>query len=275
MDYAFKYIIKNGGLDSEADYPYKMKNEACDKTKEGNKVSTIASYKDVTPSSDAQMEAAVEAGPVSIAIEADQRAFQSYKSGVFSAACGTALDHGVLTVGYTAEYYIVKNSWGATWGSEGYIKLARGGSVAASGTCGMLMQPSYPVAGSQPAPGPPGPPGPPPAPPSPPSPSTGHYGDPNAGSCEADEEAVQITGVAGSFCSPSCTGLFKRCPSDIPDGATAEARCILEKAGSSSPTNCALVCQPSENLANGVNAQCPTKATCKAISGEGLCTYDS
>ena len=61
--------------------------------------------------SEAQLEAAVALGPVAVAIEADQPAFQSYKSGVFSATCGTKLDHGVLVVGYTAETWIVKNSY--------------------------------------------------------------------------------------------------------------------------------------------------------------------
>ena len=56
---------------------------------------------------------AVAAGPVSVAIEADQRSFQNYKSGTLSGVCGNKLDHGVLAVGYGADYWIVKNSWGA------------------------------------------------------------------------------------------------------------------------------------------------------------------
>ena len=62
--------------------------------------------------------------PVSVAIEADQKAFQLYMGGVFSDdACGTDLDHGVLVVGYgvdaiEGEYYIVKNSWGPEWGDK-------------------------------------------------------------------------------------------------------------------------------------------------------------
>jgi len=95
------------------------------------------------------MMAAIAQQPVSIAIEADQKEFQLYKSGVFSGACGANLDHGVLVVGYGSEsggdYYLVKNSWSTTWGDNGYIKLGRGSQYNnGAGQCGMLMQGSYP-----------------------------------------------------------------------------------------------------------------------------------
>jgi C1A family cysteine protease len=96
------------------------------------------------------MMAALAKQPVSIAIEADQKEFQLYKSGVFSAACGTNLDHGVLVVGYGSlngeDYYLVKNSWGTSWGAGGYIMLGRGSQYnSGNGQCGMLMQGSYPT----------------------------------------------------------------------------------------------------------------------------------
>jgi C1A family cysteine protease len=91
------------------------------------------------------MMQAVYKQPVSIAIEADQREFQLYKSGIFTGACGNKLDHGVLLVGYGPDYYLVKNSWGLSWGDGGYIKLGLGPEFNnGDGQCGMLLQGSYP-----------------------------------------------------------------------------------------------------------------------------------
>lgn len=110
----------------------------------------IHSFADVPVKSDDDMMAALNVQPVSIAIEADQKDFQLYKSGVFTGDCGTSLDHGVLVVGYGnkdgEDYYRVKNSWGTTWGDAGYIYLGRGKQYNnGSGQCGMLLQASYPI----------------------------------------------------------------------------------------------------------------------------------
>ena len=88
------------------------------------------------------MTAAVDKGPVSVAIEADKMVFQMYTGGVLnSVSCGHKLDHGVLAVGYTADAFIVKNSWGASWGEEGYVRI----SNSAEDICGILMAPVYPT----------------------------------------------------------------------------------------------------------------------------------
>merc|ERR1711939_1297010 len=97
---------------------------------------------------------ALQLAPVAVAIEADQMSFQMYQGGILTGECGANLDHGVLAVGYTEDYWLVKNSWGATWGSDGYIKLARGMDDG-PGQCGILEMASYPVvSGSSPGPDP-------------------------------------------------------------------------------------------------------------------------
>jgi len=147
MDYAFEFVIGNGGLCTEADYAYTGKDGTC-KTS-CTKHDPISSYVDVESSTEA-LEQAIAAGPVSIAIEADQWAFQLYSSGVFTGTCGTSLDHGVLAVGYGTmngqDYWRVKNSWGSGWGDEGYIYLCRNCDAnEGKGQCGILMSASYPV----------------------------------------------------------------------------------------------------------------------------------
>jgi cathepsin L len=146
MDNAFKYI-ETAPLMLEADYAYKAVAGTCayDKTKGAGKVK---GYKDVPrdglfKKKGEQLKAALAVGPVSVAIEADQFAFQGYTSGVITSGCGSSLDHGVLAVGYGTtdegqEYFIVKNSWGASWGDQGYVKIA-------PNQCGITNQPSYPT----------------------------------------------------------------------------------------------------------------------------------
>ena len=92
--------------------------------------------------------AGVAQQPVSVAIQANHLSFQLYKAGVYSGNCGTKLDHGVLAVGYGdlsgKPYYKVKNSWGSSWGSNGYIFIERTGD--GKGKCGIQMAASFPVA---------------------------------------------------------------------------------------------------------------------------------
>lgn len=146
MDGAFHYAMDNG-MCGESDYSYTARGGTC---QECDPLVKISSCVDVTPDNEVDLKTAVSIGPVSVAIEADTKTFQLYKSGVLTGdACGTNLDHGVLVVGYGTEdgteYWLVKNSWGTSWGEGGYIKIGRSDSTSSKGVCGIAMQPSYPV----------------------------------------------------------------------------------------------------------------------------------
>ena len=152
MDGAMIYY-ETYNAELEETYPYTSGTNTSKKTcqyspSEDTDVKT-STKADVEADSISQLMAAVAKQPVSIAIEADKRVFQSYSSGVLdSTACGTNLDHGVLIVGYGTDeasgldYWLVKNSWDTVWGDEGYIKIAR---VEGQGICGIQMAPVYPT----------------------------------------------------------------------------------------------------------------------------------
>jgi len=150
MDTAFEWIAKNGGVCSEDEYPYVGKMQKCDKWCGIIGGTGITNFANVD-ADDESMMLALNFQPVAVAIEADQREFQLYKSGVFSGECGVNLDHGVLVVGYGTDkelqdYYRVKNSWGESWGEGGYIRLGRGYQYNhGKGQCGVLLEASYPL----------------------------------------------------------------------------------------------------------------------------------
>jgi C1A family cysteine protease len=148
MDGAFKYGIQSG-MCSETAYPYTSgatgTGGSCKACSATYKFSTCA---DVKPNDQVSLKGAVATQPVSVAIQADSAYFQLYKSGVLtSTSCGTNLNHGVLTVGYGTEngtpYWLVKNSWSASWGDQGYVKILRSDSTNDAGICGIAKQPSF------------------------------------------------------------------------------------------------------------------------------------
>jgi len=145
MDQAFQYVMSYG-LCTEATYAYTAADGTCSNTTCTKSLNPgdISGFKDL-PTDESVFVAAVAQQPVSIAIEADQDVFQFYSSGVLDdSSCGTNLDHGVLLVGYGTDagkdYWIVKNSWGATWGESGYIRFIRN-----KNQCGLTLSASYPI----------------------------------------------------------------------------------------------------------------------------------
>ena len=146
-DSALKYMINNG-VCSELMYPYTATTDKCQKCSINTDVKFTSCY-DVTPNNQLVLKAAVAQNPVVVAIEADTKYFQFYSSGVLtdSIKCGTNLDHAVEIIGYGKEndidYWKVRNSWGTSWGENGYVKIQRTSSTSDAGVCGIAMEPSF------------------------------------------------------------------------------------------------------------------------------------
>ncbi|KAJ0977360.1 hypothetical protein J5N97_012834 [Dioscorea zingiberensis] len=177
MDYAFEWVINNGGIATEYDYPYTGQDGRCNIEKENIKAVTIDGYQDVAPDENALL-CAVAKQPVSVGIDGSSIDFQLYTGGIYDGDCSSDpadIDHAVLIVGYGSEknidYWIVKNSWGTSWGMKGYIYIRRNTGLP-YGVCAINVMASYPIKEStSPSPfPPPAIPPPPPPPPPPPGP---------------------------------------------------------------------------------------------------------
>lgn len=147
MDDAFAYIKENKGIDTEESYPYEGKNGQC-----RFKASTIGAedtgFTDIKAGDeDALKTATATVGPISVAIDATGIKFQLYRHGVYDnpRCSSTRLDHGVLVVGYGTldgqDYWLVKNSWGESYGMKGYIMMSRN----KNNQCGIATSASYPL----------------------------------------------------------------------------------------------------------------------------------
>lgn len=233
MDYGFRFIINNGGIDTEEDYPYLAVDGTCDTYRKNAKVVSIDGYEDVPANDEEALKKAVAHQPVSVAIEGGGREFQLYVSGIFTGACGTSLDHGVTAVGYGTEngvdYWIVRNSWGKRWGEEGYVRLERNLATSNAGKCGIAMESSYPIKKG------PNPPNPGPSPPSPVKPPTvcdSYYSCAESTTCCCVYEYGKYCFAWG--CCPleaatCCEDHSSCCPHDYPICNLEEGTCLMNK----------------------------------------------
>jgi len=145
---ALTYTSQNG-LELELTYPYTAQDGQCKYVKTLTvQVNGGANMVGVRNSDG--LKAALVNQPVSVAIEADEGIFQLYSSGVIGDGCGASLDHAVLAVGYASvsgtDAFIIKNSWGLSWGQNGYVYLSTDGTLnGGAGACGILSQPVVPT----------------------------------------------------------------------------------------------------------------------------------
>jgi len=148
MDYAFKYMVdsQSGKDDTESSYPYKGADGTCSFKSSDTGSVTVKSYTDITKGDeDSLLDACANVGPISIAVDANMF-WQFYSRGVFHPlfCSGSTLNHGVAVVGYGTDsgkdYWIVRNSWGSTWGESGYMRIIRG-----KNECGLANSAVYPT----------------------------------------------------------------------------------------------------------------------------------
>ncbi|XP_065884160.1 procathepsin L-like [Dysidea avara] len=148
MDNAFQYVVDNGGIDTEKCYPYTANESKCDYKESLCRGATCTGYVVVPSGIEYALQSSVaKSGPISVSIDASHTSFQLYSNGIYDEEdCSSIyLDHGVLVVGYGEDddeaYWLVKNSWGRSWGMDGYIKMSRD----KDNQCGIATQASFPT----------------------------------------------------------------------------------------------------------------------------------
>ncbi|CAI8023144.1 Silicatein [Geodia barretti] len=144
---AFLYMVANDGIDTTDSYPYKAKQMSCSYTESGRGATTSGSVAIESGNENDLQSAVAYIGPVAVAVDAQSNAFRYYKSGVYSSTqCSSStLTHAMVVTGYGTysgtPYYLVKNSYGANWGMNGYILMARN----KYNQCGIASDASYPT----------------------------------------------------------------------------------------------------------------------------------
>lgn len=146
MHQAFQYVIDNQGIDSDASYPYTGHQGQC-RYNSMYRAANCSKYSFLTEGDEGALKIGLGTiGPISVAIDATRPRFTFYRSGVYNdPTCTQRVNHGVLAVGYGTldgqDYWLVKNSWGATFGDQGFIRMARN----KNNQCGIALYPCYPI----------------------------------------------------------------------------------------------------------------------------------
>merc|ERR1711937_1130182 len=233
MDYAFAFA-EGTAVATESSYPYTARDGSC-KSSFSTAIPRggVTGYTDVSNSASA-LRSALNGRPISVAIQADQSVFQQYTGGVITSGCGSQLDHGVLATGYDGNTITVKNSWGSSWGVNGYVKMD-------ASQCGITTSASFPKVNGAPAPAP--------------TPGSSHYGAPPCQPDETADELVDESGAhIGAVCDAKCSS-DSDCPQDTP-GGTAQPGCILQDSDTGDQA-CGLEC-------GILGGSCPDGASCSS-----------
>lgn len=143
MDDVFDYAAAGNKFCTEADYPYKAKDGKCDTSKCTTDVAVTGKV-NIPEGNVEKLLEAIEFTPVAVAVDANS--FFFYAGGVHKCSKNPSLNHGVQADGFhiqsnDGDYILVRNSWGARWGDEGYIKI----TTDADTNCGIALAASYPT----------------------------------------------------------------------------------------------------------------------------------
>jgi len=139
---AYAYVMTAGGITTDSQYPYTSYWDVTGQcSTDWTAVVTLSAWYDIEPDEDTMIDYVLSTGPLSVCLDAST--WYSYVSGILSAdSCGDDVDHCVQAVGLNEDegYWIVRNSWGTTWGLEGFIYLELGANA-----CDITYDPSMTV----------------------------------------------------------------------------------------------------------------------------------
>ncbi|KAK2630984.1 hypothetical protein EUGRSUZ_L03603 [Eucalyptus grandis] len=133
---AYEYIAQNHGMTYESNYPYIGVQGTCNERAASIAVARLKGYENIPVSEDLLLQAVARQ--------------PQYSGGVFNGPCGENINHAVAIAGYGktpdgVDYWLLKNSWGETWGEKGYMRILRNSGVQ-GGLCGLVTQATLPVA---------------------------------------------------------------------------------------------------------------------------------
>ena len=146
MSEAIEWNLRNHGQALTSDYPYHGKDEACHSSRDES--APVMTHLDFAPGDLESLVHAANDAPVAVGVNANIY-WMVYSGGVVMAEkCkGTVetINHGVVVVGWTADEWIIRNSWGKRWGEEGHIRVQRSATDYSQNACGIVEVNSFPL----------------------------------------------------------------------------------------------------------------------------------